>query len=66
MLLKRAIAFGTSPQELNRRSDLLGLDIHTTILLPEAFSTILETDLVVTDGHPPADSELRLHHSSGL
>jgi hypothetical protein len=66
MLLKRSIAFGTSSQELDRRSDLLGLDVHTTILFPEALSTILKAIVIVTYRRPPAHSDLSFHQSGGL
>jgi hypothetical protein len=66
MLLERAIALGTSSQELDRRIDLLGLDVHTTILLPEPFGTVLETVLIATASRPPAHGDLSLHQSDGM
>ena len=64
MLMEGSATLVASSHELGRASDLFGVHIDLTGLLPESLSTVLRARLVVADSLPSAYSDLFLHGAS--
>lgn len=64
MLMEGSATLVASSHELGRASDLFGIHIDLTGLLPESLGTVLRARLVVANSLPPAYSDLFFHRTN--